>query len=242
MAESSSGHRLYLLTGVDSLVPRPGGAVVPMRHARKTWRNPNPGTGSLADTDLITPPGAVYNPAQAWRGPFSPAGRIGAAPQPRLFADRSSRTGSTMPPPNKRPTPSADEAFPPGSVLAFLADRNQVDFELDFYTRVLAGAPEFHEVLRAQASNMTTRGRLQEGLAVDKKLVAIRPEDPTAHYNLACRYALLKQADLALVTLRAAIELGYRDFRYMEEDHDLDSIRKDPRFRAILREYRRKKA
>jgi Flp pilus assembly protein TadD len=126
-------------------------------------------------------------------------------------------------------------------VLAFLADRNQVDFELDFFSRVLAGNPDFHEVLRAQASNLTTKGRLHDGLTIDKKLVATRPDDPTAHYNLACRYALLKQPDLALVTLRKAVELGYRDFRYMEEDRDLDSIRKDPRFRQILKEYRRKK-
>ncbi|HUR55191.1 MAG TPA: hypothetical protein VMZ71_13740 [Gemmataceae bacterium] len=143
-----------------------------------------------------------------------------------------------MPHPSKRPTPTSDGSFPPGSVLAFLADRNQVDFEMDFYTRILTAVPEYPEVLRAQASNLTAKGRLQDGLAVDKKLVAIRPADPTAHYNLACRYALLKQPDLAIVTLRKAVELGYRDFRYMLEDHDLDSIRKDPRFRKLLREYK----
>ena len=36
------------------------------------------------------------------------------------------------------------------------------------------------------------------------------------------------KTSLALKTLRRAIELGYRDFRYMREDRDLDSIRKDP--------------
>ena len=143
-----------------------------------------------------------------------------------------------MPHPSKRPTPTPDGSFPPGSVLAFLADRNQVDFELDFFTRILTAVPDYPEVLRAQASNMTVKGRLQDGLVVDKKLVAIRPADPTAHYNLACRYALLKQPDLAIVTLRKAVELGYRDFRYMLEDHDLDSIRKDPRFRKLVREYK----
>src|SRR5262249_26981968 len=89
------------------------------------------------------------------------------------------RAGPTMPHPSKRPQPPSDETFPPGSVLAFLADRNQVDFELEFYGKVLTAAPEFHEVLRAQASNMTVKGRLQDGLAVDKKLVALRPSDPT---------------------------------------------------------------
>ena len=33
------------------------------------------------------------------------------------------------------------------------------------------------------------------------------------------------------------VELGYRDFRYMREDRDLDTIRHDPRFRQLLREY-----
>ncbi len=146
-----------------------------------------------------------------------------------------------MPSPSKRPSPPSGEGFPAGSVLAFLADRNQVDFELDFFTRILTGDPDFHEVLRAQASNLTTKGRLHDGLTIDKKLVSTRPGDPTAHYNLACRYALLKQPDLALVTLRKAVELGYRDFRYMEEDRDLDSIRKDPRFRQLLKEFRRQK-
>lgn len=144
-----------------------------------------------------------------------------------------------MPHSNKRPAVPSEEHFPSGTVLAFLAERSQVDFELDFFTRVLAAAPEFHEVLRAQASTMTAKGRLQDGLTVDKKLVSLRPGDPTARYNLACRYALLKQPDMALTTLRKAIELGYRDFRYMEEDRDLDSIRKDPRFRKLLREYRK---
>ena len=97
--------------------------------------------------------------------------------------------------------------------------------------------PDFADVLRAQACNLTMKGRMQDGLAVDEKLVTVRPADPTAHYNLACRYALLKQRDNAITALRKAVELGYRDFAFMQEDHDLDSIRKDPRFRKLMKEY-----
>ena len=77
----------------------------------------------------------------------------------------------------------------------------------------------------------------QEGLQIDKRLVQLRPRDALAHYNLACSYALLKRPDQSLKTLRRAVELGYRDFRYMAEDHDLDAIRHDPRFRQLLREF-----
>jgi tetratricopeptide (TPR) repeat protein len=137
-----------------------------------------------------------------------------------------------MPNPSKRPDSSADS-----TLLARLAERPQIDFELEFYELLLGRVPDFADVLRAQASNLTLKGLLKEGLKVDQRLVQLRPDDPTARYNLACRYALLKQPDLALKTLRQAVELGYRDFRYMIEDRDLASVRKDPRFGAILREY-----
>lgn len=143
-----------------------------------------------------------------------------------------------MPNPGKRTVPpSSENEFPPGSVLGFLADRSQLDFEVDFFQKVLAKAPHFAEVLRVQAGNLTTKGRLEDGLTVDKQLVAACPADPTAHYNLACRYALLRQPDLAFRSLRKAVELGYRDFQFMEQDRDLESIRKDPRFRQLVREY-----
>ena len=137
-----------------------------------------------------------------------------------------------MPHPSKRPDPSANSA-----VLTLLAERPQLDFELEFFGHVLQRVPDFADVLRAQASNLTTKGLLKEGLKVDQKLVQVRLADPTAHYTLACRYALMKQPDLALTTLRKAVELGYRDFQYMVQDRDLDSIRKDPRFRDLLIEY-----
>ena len=96
-----------------------------------------------------------------------------------------------------------------------LAERTQLDFELRVLRKILTAVPDFADALRAQACNLTMKGRLQDGLAVDEKLVAVCPTDPTAHYNLACRYALLKQRDKAITTLRKAVELGYRDFEFM---------------------------
>jgi hypothetical protein len=146
-----------------------------------------------------------------------------------------------VPHPSKRQPPSQSENdFPRGSVLEFLATRSQLDFEVEFFAKLIQAVPRFTEVLRVQASNLTVKGRMQDGLQVDQQLVAARPHDPTAHYNLACRYALLKQPDQALGSLRKAVELGYRDFRFMEQDHDLDSIRKDPRFRQLVKECRKK--
>jgi tetratricopeptide (TPR) repeat protein len=121
--------------------------------------------------------------------------------------------------------------------LARVGDRNQLDFELDFYARILERYPDYVDVLRVQGNNLTLKGRYVEGMQIDKRLVQLRPTDPLAHYNLACSYALLKRPEHALKILRRAVELGYRDFRYMRQDPDLDSVRRDPRFRQLLREY-----
>ncbi|MFM7149405.1 MAG: TPR end-of-group domain-containing protein [Gemmataceae bacterium] len=114
---------------------------------------------------------------------------------------------------------------------------NQLDFELEFFGNILARSPDYVDVLRVMASLLSLKGLFAEGLKVDRKLVRLRPADPLAHYNLACSYALLKRADASLKMLRRAVELGYRDFRYMREDHDLDAIKQDPRFRQLLREF-----
>ena len=124
-----------------------------------------------------------------------------------------------------------------GSPHTRQADQNQLDFELDFFGGILERRPDYVDVLRVMGNNLTLKGHYTQGLVIDKQLVVLRPNDPLAHYNLACSYALLKRPDQALKTLRRAVELGYRDFRYMREDRDLDSIRHDARFRQLLREY-----
>lgn len=135
---------------------------------------------------------------------------------------------------SKRAADGPPSGQPP---LARLAEMSQLDFELIFFAELLARRGDYLDVLRVHGNNLTTKGRYAEGLEIDKRLVTLRPNDPLIHYNLACSLALMKKADLSIKTLRRAVELGYRDFRYMREDRDLDSIRRDPRFRQLLREY-----
>ncbi len=139
---------------------------------------------------------------------------------------------------SKRP-PVAPTASP---ILARLATQTQLDFELDFFAAIADRRPDFVEVLKAHAKNLAVARRHPEGLQIDQKIARLRPADSLARYNLACSLALTQRRDEALAELRAAVELGYRDFSFMKQDRDLDAIRKDPRFRAILREFDRKRA
>jgi tetratricopeptide (TPR) repeat protein len=124
-----------------------------------------------------------------------------------------------------------------GIAASRTADQHQLDFELDFYNGILTRCPDYIDVLRVMGHLLTLKGRYVDGMQIDTRLVQLRPNDALAHYNLACSYALLSRPELCLKLLRRAVELGYRDFRYMREDHDLDSVRQDPRFRMLLREY-----
>lgn len=129
------------------------------------------------------------------------------------------------------------ESAAAGQPSARMHDQQQLDFELDFFEGVLRRCPDYVDVLRIMGNLLTLKGRFNDGLQIDKRLVQLRPHDALAHYNLACSFALLKRPEQSLKTLRRAIELGYRDFRYMKEDRDLDSIRHDPRFRQMMREF-----
>ena len=123
-----------------------------------------------------------------------------------------------------------------------MISREDLDFEISFYERLLQKRPDFINALIALGDAYTKSGRYEDGLKVDKRLAKLKPDDPVVHYNLACSYSLLKMADLAFSALKKAIRLGYRDFAFMEKDPDLEYIRKDPRYKELLFEYAKKRA
>lgn len=54
------------------------------------------------------------------------------------------------------------------------------------------------------------------------------------YYNIACYHALKEQTDEAFFYLQKAIEAGYIDTCYLNTDTDLDSIREDARYAALM--------
>ena len=107
-------------------------------------------------------------------------------------------------------------------------------FDIRFLEDLLARTGEDTDILAHLGQLYTKAGRHRDALAVDRRFVALRPRDPLALYNLACSYALLKHLTRAFAALKKAIELGYRDFDYMQLDTDLENLRKDPRWNDLV--------
>src|SRR5205823_558594 len=64
--------------------------------------------------------------------------------------------------------------------------------------------------------------------------LSIDPKDAGVLYNVACIYALAGSSNQALDHLDKAIQNGFGHRDWLENDSDMDSIRGEPRFQALL--------
>ena len=111
-------------------------------------------------------------------------------------------------------------------------------FLVDFYEVVTKRQPENLEVFAELAQAHTRLGEFESGLALDRHLTRLLPDDPTVRYNLACSLALTERTLESLETLELSINLGYDDAAYLLKDEDLRSLRDLPRFQEIVRRLR----
>ncbi|MEY3206540.1 MAG: hypothetical protein RLZZ21_2871 [Planctomycetota bacterium] len=110
----------------------------------------------------------------------------------------------------------------------------QLDFDIDFFERLLVRKADSVEVLRILAELVSRKGLVKRAVDLDRRLVELMPDDFLARYNLACSLARAGRSDEAIDSLSRAILLGYDDLSHMETDPDLESLREHPDFRALL--------
>jgi tetratricopeptide (TPR) repeat protein len=108
-----------------------------------------------------------------------------------------------------------------------------LDIEIGFLEGVIKRDPHYLQALQVLGDDYTQRGRLQEGLQVDELLAQLKPDDCLVHYNLACSYSLTNRPELAVQALERAFHFGYRDFKWLAEDPDLQNLREHPLYRRI---------
>jgi tetratricopeptide (TPR) repeat protein len=114
------------------------------------------------------------------------------------------------------------------------AKSHDPEFEIRFYESILRRDPNYVAVVEILGGLYTRQGRIADGLKMDRKLVKLQPKNATAHYNLACSLALSKRKSDALRELREAVQLGYNDFDWMQQDPDLEPLKQHPEFQSLL--------
>jgi tetratricopeptide (TPR) repeat protein len=113
---------------------------------------------------------------------------------------------------------------------------SQLDFDIDFFEKLIARSPDSLEALRVLAELVSKKGLVHRAVELDRRLVQLLPDDFLARYNLACSFARAGRTDEAIDALSRAILLGYDDLEHMESDPDLESLHAHPDFLALFGE------
>jgi len=69
-----------------------------------------------------------------------------------------------------------------------------------------------------------------------ERALEIDADEPVTLYNVACMYSLMGRVPEALDCLERAVKNGFRDRAWFDNDSDLDPLRKEPRFQALLQQ------
>lgn len=94
--------------------------------------------------------------------------------------------------------------------------------------------PDDARALYLGAGALNWLGQRERALEWAKRALAMDPDDPAVLYNVACLHALQGSTDDAIACLERAIRNGFGHREWLENDSDMDSIRSDPRFQALL--------
>ncbi len=95
--------------------------------------------------------------------------------------------------------------------------------------------PHDTRALMFGANQLCIIGEQEKGLELAERALRQSDNEPNLLYNGACFYALQGDIDRSLELFARAVELGWGNRDWLETDSDLDSLRADPRFIALLK-------
>ncbi len=94
--------------------------------------------------------------------------------------------------------------------------------------------PDDARALNLGATIWSNLGETEKALEFAKRSLAIDPEDPQLLYNVACVYSIEGMKEEAINCLGRAIDKGYGHREWIEHDSDLNFLRSDSRFHALM--------
>ena len=103
------------------------------------------------------------------------------------------------------------------------------------------------EILQEQdATDMTmayayqSLGEQEQALATIAKCIEGAPDNAELYYSISGVYGRMGNTEQALDSLRIALEKGYKDLIYIEDDTDIAALRDNPQYKALIQQYKEK--
>ncbi|MBV9622772.1 MAG: hypothetical protein JOZ14_02215 [Acidobacteria bacterium] len=82
---------------------------------------------------------------------------------------------------------------------------------------------------------MTQLGQRVRAMEWTARALAADPEDSGVLYNVACSFSLMEETEKALGCLEKAVACGFGHKEWLEHDSDLNAVRGDSRFQALMK-------
>ncbi len=107
---------------------------------------------------------------------------------------------------------------------------------LEAVNRQLAVDPDDIQAMLRGANSLIALGERVRGLEWTDRVLASAGDDALILYNAGCLFSLAGESDRAIDALERSFQAGLADPEWMRHDSDLDPLRDDPRFQALLRQ------
>lgn len=107
-------------------------------------------------------------------------------------------------------------------------------FEILFFESVARRDRQSVIALEMLGGLYSKHNMARQALRIDRRLARLCPDEPRIFYNLACSLSLLGRRKQAVEQLSRAIGLGYRDWDWLREDPDLESLRGYREFEELV--------
>jgi tetratricopeptide (TPR) repeat protein len=113
------------------------------------------------------------------------------------------------------------------------------DEGFDVRRKLLASYSDRSEVLHWSAHLSLVDQGYKVAEAFLDAAIEVGPVEPEMLYDRACLYALTGRTKAAIDELKVAIDAGYRNWRWFDQDSDLTSLRTQPEFIELMRTHGR---
>jgi len=127
--------------------------------------------------------------------------------------------------------------------LTILKDNKSQDALTEGLNRVrkhLEINPTDRRALSLGASGLMQNGEKEDAIKWINKALELYPDDGGIIFNGACMFAIDGNKERALSLLEIAIDKGFGNIEWIEQDRDYDSLRDEPRFTALMEKLKEK--